>query len=62
MAVRAFVAQLPAVLILMAGRTLRGQSQKGLVKIFDLNLGPYGSHDVLRIVALLARQGLVFAH
>ena len=31
------------------------------MKVLDLDLGPYGSLDAVRIVAFLARQSLVFA-
>ncbi len=61
MAVRAFVAELPAVLILMATDTFRRQSKESVVEILDLHLSPNGSHDMLRIVAFLARQSLVFS-
>lgn len=54
MAVRAFVAQLPAVRILMARRALGGQSKEGVVKVLHLHLGPNRGHDALRIVAILA--------
>jgi hypothetical protein len=60
MAVRAFVAELPPVLILMATDTLRRQSKESVVEILDLHLSPNGNHDVLRIVAILAGQGFVF--
>ena len=61
MAVRALVAELSGVRILVATDTLRGQTKEGVVQILDLHLGPNGSHNMLRIVAILAGQGLVFA-
>ena len=60
MAVRALVAELPAVLILMATDAFRGQPEECVVEILNLHLGPDGSHHVLRIVAILAGQGLMF--
>ena len=60
MAVRAFVAELPAVLILMATDTFRGQPEECVANILDLYLGPNGGPYVLRIMAVFARQRLVF--
>lgn len=54
MAIRAFVAELPTVLILVAADTLRRQPKEGVVEILDLHVGPRGSHDMLRVVARLA--------
>lgn len=62
MAVRAFVTELPAVLILMAADTLRRQPKEGIAEILDLYLGLQGSHDMLRVVAILAAQALVFSY
>ena len=54
MAVSALVAELPAVLILVAAHTLRRQPEEGIAGIRDLYLGPCGSHDMLRVVAGIA--------
>ena len=60
MAVCAFVPELSAVLILVAADTLGRQPKEGIAEILDLHLGPHRSRDMLRVVARLAGQGLMF--
>ena len=54
MAVGALVAELPAMLILVAADTLRRQPEEGTARILDLYLGFRGSHDMQRVVAGIA--------